>query len=366
MDLTSQLSNEEKVGALFFIGIPGPELDAETVALLSNVKPGGVCLFARNIRGLSQTRELTDGLREICGPSALISIDQEGGRVDRLRRILEPMPAASQMRGPEDAERLAELTARALAQLGINMNFAPVVDVGGAGRDSSVNGLATRLFGQSAEDVVEYTRPYMHALHDLGIRTCVKHFPGLAKSRVDSHEELPAVDCSEEELGSVDLVPYKELALDPETTAVMVGHAAYVAHPLQAKTPSGEYIPSSIGGGFISQLLRRSVGFDGVVITDDLEMGAILRNHGIEEASIMAIAAGNDQLLICNDAANIEKAYAAVLGAVEDGRITADRVDESLARLERFKSHLLVPRALAETEFAGLDAQIKQFKATLS
>lgn len=361
----SKYSDSERVGRLFFIGLPGAELDSVSLNLFRNVRPGGICLFARNIKTASQVRELTDSIRAELGEDTLISIDQEGGRVDRLRRILEPMPAMSQLRDTEEIRLHADHTARALLNLGINMNFAPVVDVDGPGRDCTSNGLATRIYGSTPSDIVAFAEAYIGIFGGAGVKTCLKHFPGLGASKIDSHEELPVVDASPEEFEESDLVPYRRIDLDVTNTAVMVAHAAYADSPLQEKTPAGELIPSSIGGGFIRALLRNDFEFDGVVITDDLEMGAILKHFGIAEASLMALEAGNDQLLICNDGDNILRACEAVHDAVASRRLGSETIDDSLRRVSSMKDSLKNPPTFDERLFDLLSEEIKLLKSRL-
>lgn len=362
---SEQLELETRVGSLFFVGIDGPEMDVASRDLLTAVSPSGVCLFARNIKTAAQTRELTEDIRSVCGPDVLISIDQEGGRVDRLRRILEPMPPVSQLRTPQDGARLAGLTARALRMLGINMNFAPVVDVGGGGRDSSSNGLATRLYGQGPDAVAEFASAYIGALSESGVKSCLKHFPGLGKCEVDSHEELPVVGAGLDEFEAIDLAPYRTLNLDAENTAVMVGHAVYPNHPAQGFLSSGGLAPSSISGEFISGLLREDIGFDGLIVTDDLEMGAIQRTVGISEACVMGLQAGNDLLLICNEARNILAGYDAVLGAAREGTVSEARIEGSLGRIRRMRRSLAEAFPFQIDEWSELSEDIRRFKAEL-
>lgn len=356
----------DSVGKLFFIGIPGPEMDQGTRELLSAVQPGGICLFARNIRTAEQTRGLTDELRNILGSDLLISVDQEGGRVDRLRRILEPMPSVEQLRDMSFVRRHAELTARALLNLGINMNFAPVVDVPGTDRDCSGNGLATRLYGTNANDVIEFASEYITTASQLGIRTCIKHFPGLAKSRVDSHAELPIVEVGESEFSEVDLAPYRRLKLDPAKTGVMVAHAAYPELHAQAVGDDSKYLPSSLGGVFIEETLRKAIGFEGAVVTDDLEMGAILKNYGIAQACEMALRAGNDQLLICNEPDNITAGFHATIKAFESGLFDDARLSASLQRIQRLRANMDSPTDFDTGLFEVLSAEIRDLKNELS
>lgn len=339
----SSLSLRQKVGQLFFIGIPGTEIDPPTRVLLDEVSPGGVCLFARNIREASQTRDLLDELRESLPAVPLLSVDQEGGLVDRLRRITTPMPAVNKLRTVDDAAQHGTVIGQILRILGFNMDFAPVVDVIDAHRAARPNGLFSREFGRSKDDVAILAGAFLDALQAQNIIGCLKHFPGLGAAEVDSHEELPEVSISQDELSSTDLFPYVQLLKEDRARAVMVAHAAFPNVNLQETGQNGKLLPSSLSYNFITTLLRERLGFDGLVITDDLEMGAILKNYGIGEASKMAFGAGADMLAVCADVEAIRSGYNAVLAAVENGEIGHGRLDKSLERISKLKAGLSEP-----------------------
>ena len=357
----SSLSIEQKVGQLFFIGIPGPEIDGPTRELLADVSPGGICLFARNIKGTEQTRTLLDDVKATLPVLPFLSIDQEGGLVDRLRRILSPMPAASKIKTVDDAGHHARIIAESLKILGFNMDFAPVVDVIDEERGKHSNGLFSRTFGQSRESVVELAGEFLRGLRENGIVGCIKHFPGLGAASVDSHEELPAVEIPESELNSTDLFPYREMLKTAEVQAVMVAHAAFPHHHLQETDQNGKLLPSSLSHNFITTLLRGELGFDGLVITDDLEMGAIIKNYGMGQASKMAIRAGVDQLAICADPANVREGFNAVLSAVGNGEIGLDRVERSLERIALVKSRLSEPSEFDAERLSQISVEIAAF-----
>ena len=354
---------EEKVGQLFFIGIPGPDLDAETAALLDHIQPGGVCLFARNIRDRRQTRDLTDKLRDVLTVTPFVSVDQEGGLVDRLKRILAPMPAASRLRSAVDAAEVGRIIAHALRLLGFNMDFAPVVDVIDERRDRFTNGLHSRAFGRSADEVTSFASAFIGELHDNDIAVSLKHFPGLGGSEVDSHKELPRVSIEREEFEDTDLVPYKALLEDADS--IMVGHAVYPNVGLQEPDQNGKLLPSSLSPAIISNLLRGELGYDGLVLTDDLEMGAIVENYGIGEACILAIEAGADMLAICASAEAISEGHDAIRAAVDAGRISDDRIDESIARISSLKAKITDPLPFNDDELDSLSNAIGELNARL-
>jgi beta-N-acetylhexosaminidase len=329
---------EKKIGQLFFIGLPSTELDSETRELLREYAPGGVCLFARNIQGAEQTRQLIDQTREILPIEPLFSLDQEGGLVDRLRRIIEPMPAPSTLKTPIQAKTIAEITAEVVRVLGFNMNFAPVVDVINELRVNSYNGLYSRAFGKSKSEVVEYAQEYLESLQENGCLGCLKHFPGLGASQVDSHEEQPNVYLTRDELFEIDLLPYRRLIPTENVHSVMIAHASFPRFDLQETDNNGKLLPSSLSYNIVTKLLREELGFTGISITDDLEMGAIVKNYGIGEACQLAILAGEDMLAICASADSIREGFNSVLEAVKTERISLSRIDESLRRIAHIKS----------------------------
>lgn len=340
METILSLPLEKKVGQLFFIGIPGTAFGTPARELIETVAPGGVCLFSRNIKSAAETRQLLEAITGASVAPPLLSLDQEGGLVDRLRRIAVPMPAAASIRNEADAGELARITGELLGLLGFNMNFAPVVDVISEDRARTQNGLFSRAFGSDAAEASRLSLAYLAGLQDSGITGCIKHFPGLGATEVDSHEELPRVGLGLEELERIDLAPYRTHFAAGLVRAVMVGHAAFPACGLQELDADGKLLPSSLSFNFVTALLRDSLGFKGVTITDDLEMGAILRNYGIAEASKMAVRAGADMLAICNDPERIREAHRALLDAVRTGEIPESRIDESLRRIGTLKERI--------------------------
>lgn len=359
-------SLKEKVGQLFFIGIPGPNLDAQANQLLDDIKPGGICLFSRNIRDSTQTRELLDSITSKLPILPFLSLDQEGGLVDRLRRIMTPMPAAGKVTTVEQANDFASIVAESIRILGFNMNFAPVVDVIDESRSRFSNGLHSRAFGKSREQSVELADAFLAKLQGGGCVGCLKHFPGLGASEVDSHEDLPLVPIDEEEFDSVDLYPYKRLLSSGEVTTLMIAHAAYPALDLQETDQSGKLLPSSLSFKIVTTLLREQLGYDGLVLTDDLEMGAILKNYGIGEACVLAILAGGDMLSICAGVDAIYEGHRAVLEAIETGRISESRLDQSLKRIEAAKMKLSPPLPFDAKRLETLSKSIAELNGRLN
>ncbi|MEO8572914.1 MAG: glycoside hydrolase family 3 N-terminal domain-containing protein [Pyrinomonadaceae bacterium] len=361
----SSLTLEQKIGQLFFIGIPGPDIDDRTRELLYRIHPGGICLFSRNIRERLQTRELLDSLRELSATAPFLSVDQEGGLVDRLRRIVTPMPAANLIRTKEDAHVFGKFVGETLRILGFNMNFAPVVDVINESRDRFSNGLHSRALGKSKNEALELAEAFLTSMQDAGCVGCVKHFPGLGASEVDSHKELPTVLIDKKEFFSTDIFPYHALLERNLVKSVMVAHAAFPNIDLQEVDQNGKLLPSSLSPAIISNLLRGELKYDGLVLTDDLEMGAIVENYGMGEACKMAINAGVDMLAICAGIDAIDEGHTAILKAVNAKEISEERIDESIARIFSAKNFLEPPLPFDNERLDSLSDEIAEFAARL-
>lgn len=356
---------EQKIGQLFFIGIPGSEIDQATSELLDQIQPGGICLFARNVRERQQTRDLTDQLRKALPIEPFLSIDQEGGLVDRLRRIVTPMPAANRITSADEAAELGRIIGETLRLLGLNMNFAPVVDIIDDSRAKFSNGLHSRAFGRSREESKELAFGFLESMQDAGVIGCLKHFPGLGASEVDSHKELPSVSISEQELSDTDLFPYKTILATGDVKSVMIAHAAFPNNRLQEQDQNGKLLPSSLSPPIISKLLRGELGYNGLVLTDDLEMGAIVENYGIGEACKMAIGAGVDMLAICASVDAIKEGYDAISSAVAVGDISDERLDESIERILSLKKQLSKPLEFDDERLTSLSNEITEFTTRL-
>jgi beta-N-acetylhexosaminidase len=244
--------------------------------------------------------------------------------------------------------------------LGFNMNFAPVVDVIDEHRSVNTNGLYSRAFGETKDMTSELAGKYLDNLQIDGCLGCVKHFPGLGASRTDSHEDLPIVNLSRDELLATDLFPYRKLFKSAQVHALMIAHAAYPQLDLQETDVNGKLLPSSLSFNIINKLLRQELNFQGLVITDDLEMGAILKNYSIGDACIMAINAGVDMVSICADAVNIREGFRAVVEAVKTGKISETRIEQSLKRITLVKSLIKSPLPLDTARLQFLSQEIAE------
>src|SRR5262249_47142192 len=366
----SSLSLEQQVGQFFYIGLPGTELDPETKSLLSEVQPGGIIIFGRNVAAPEQLRSLLDGTRELLPSPPLFGIDQEGGLVDRLRRILTPMPAARKIRQHGDlaaARSLGRITGEVLRILGFNMNFAPVMSIMTEDRDLLSNGLYSRSFGRSPGEVLGYTTVYMRGLQGAGCVGCLKHFPGIGAGEVDSHEQMPMVSLSHDDLIAQDLAPYIELfqRQDDRVRCVMVSHGGFPNIDIQLGVTAGLVEPASLNPEIVTKLLREELGYQHLVVTDDLEMGAISRHCEIEDATIRAFLAGEDMVLICAHPEIIRRGYHALLKAVKEGQIPEERINASLGRIANMKAIVEPPLPLDLTRLKELGEEVKELNSKL-
>lgn len=323
---------EEKVGQMLLAGVQGTKVDAAAKRMIAEDHVGGIILFKNNLSGgLRSSAELLNGLKAAnrSNPVPLfLSVDQEGGRVSRLPKDFEPMPANAAVGKTGDAalaEEMGSLIARQLRLLGFNVDFAPVLDTF-SNPDNTVIG--DRSFGSKPELVAELGAAEMKGIRDGGILPVVKHFPGHGDTAVDSHKDLPIVRKSEAELLKLELKPFQH-AIESGAEAVMVAHILF-----PELDPD---MPASLSEPIITGLLRGKLGYGGVVITDDLAMGAIAKNYGASEAAIRSVEAGGDILLMAHSYDIAHQIYEALLGSVRDGRIPESRVDESVARILKLK-----------------------------
>src|SRR5215210_8326326 len=362
---------EHQIGQLLFIGLPGAELDAEARALLEEVKPGGVIIFGRNVAAPDQLRGLLDGVRASLRVAPLLGIDQEGGLVDRLRKICTPMPAARVIRQHGDlagARMHGRITGEVLRLLGFNMNFAPVMSIMTEDRDLLSNGLYSRSFGRSPGEVLGYTMVYLRGLQGTGCLGCAKHFPGIGAGEVDSHEEMPIIQLSHDDLIAQDLAPYIELFQreDKRVHAVMVSHGGFPNIDIHRGTAGGRLVPASINHEIITRLLREELGYKGLVVTDDMEMGAIARHYQIEDAVRLGVEAGEDMLLICATPEKIQGGYDGLLAAAKNGRLPQERIQESLERIARTKTIMEPPLPLDLERFEMLSDETTKLNSKLN
>jgi beta-N-acetylhexosaminidase len=331
-------------GQLLLVGIPGPELDADTEALLRRVQPGGFILFGRNIQSPEQVRRLIDDLRDLSTVEPVITIDQEGGRVSRLRLIGEEPPNAQQLRDRGDAalvRRHGELTARLLRLFGFNLDLCPVLDI--SFDDDADNSLRGRCYGRTAAEVTALAGAFNDSLRAGGILSCGKHFPGYSMAGEDPHYGFPSVARSRAELEAHELAVFRHFV--PLVDSMMIGHVHYASLEPTVR-------PASLSPVMIDGLLRQEMGFDGLVMTDDLDMGAILNTGSFDDTLALALAAGNDLLMICHRVELFEQARR-VLEAQP-----RPRVEAALARVRGFKDRMQPPAPWSRAAFDAVNRDI--------
>ena len=266
------------------------------------------------------------------------------------------------------ARALGRITGEVLRLLGFNMNFAPVLSIMTEDRDLLSNGLYSRSFGRSPGEVLGYTMVYLRGLQGTGCLGCAKHFPGIGAGEVDSHDEMPIIQLSHEDLIAQDLAPYIELFQreDNMVRAVMVSHGGFPKVDLQRGTAGGRLIPASINPQIVTKLLREELGYDGLVLTDDLEMGAIARHCEIEEAALRAILAGEDMILVCARPDLIRRAYGELLTAARNGVLSRGRIKAALRRIAAFKSLAKPPLPFDPKRYQELSLEVAELNRKLN
>lgn len=336
----ANMTLREKLGQRIAIGFSGTELTEELREFLEKFKIGNVILFAHNIESLGQVKELCRNIQEVIvrntGYPAFIMIDQEGGPIVRLTKEAVNVPGAMALAAtgnPENAYLAGQMTGRQLASLGINFNLAPVLDVN-CNPDNPVIGV--RSYGEQPEQVAEYGIAMMNGLISEGVVACAKHFPGHGDTREDSHLSLPIVDKTLAELLKTELLPFQK-AVNAGVPAVMTSHVVYPAL-------DEEHYPATISKAIVTGLLREKFGYQGLVVSDSMEMAAIQKYYGTQEGVLAAFRAGVDIALITH---TLEKAEAAILlteNAVKEESMSIQSVDESVKRILVVKERYANPK----------------------
>jgi len=351
------MTSREQIGQLFMVGFLGTSVTPDLAAFIKKYKPGGVILFSRNLESVGQMVDLTNDL-QACSPHSplLISIDQEGGRVSRLPKgftIFPPCDLLGRCNSSELAYAAAATIAKELRAVGVNMNMAPVLDVN-SNPDNPVIG--DRAFGTNPDVVCELGLATATGLQDNKVVACGKHFPGHGDTSVDSHEALPVVEASRERLEAIEFPPFRR-AVAQNVASMMTAHVLY-----RSLDPE---LPATLSPAIITKFLRQELQYDGVVLTDDLEMRAIIDHYGIEDAAVRAVLAGCDVLLICKDRDREAAAFEAVEQAMEAGTISPERLDLSVARIARLKNRFVAPYKPVTISDAKLVAGCRTHKALL-
>ena len=343
-------SDSQLLSQLLLTGVPGFELDSATAARLKKLQPGGYILFGRNIQSPTQLRKLIDDLRDLSDIEPIITIDQEGGRVSRLRLIGDEPPNAQALRDKGDPGLIhthGKLTGQILRLFGFNLDLCPVLDI--SYDDAADNSLKGRCYGTSAQQVISNAGIFNAAMRREGILSCGKHFPGYGPAECDPHEFLPVITKSREDLERDELLPYS--ALLNELDSVMTCHSNYTAFD-----PDRGRWPASLSHNIVTKLLREKMGFEGLAITDDLDMGAILNEVTFEQAIQEAVRAGNDIVMICHRLEMVELARQHLEG------VEAQIVSDALRRIEVAKRKLVKPDKFTLDAFAEINKGIQQLR----
>ncbi|MEY2482225.1 MAG: beta-N-acetylhexosaminidase [Verrucomicrobiota bacterium] len=341
----------DSLGQLILTGVPAFELDSETAALFRRVQPGGFILFGRNIQSAAQLRKLIDDLRDLSDIEPIITIDQEGGRVSRLRLIGNEPPNAQQLRDRNDVSlvrRHGEITGRLLRLFGFNLDLCPVLDI--SFDDEADNSLRGRCYGKSVEQVVRLASAFNDAMRGEGILSCGKHFPGYSAATVDAHHDLPKIERSRAELDAEELAVFKHFT--PTIDSMMICHGWYPAfNPMKR--------PASLSREIVTNLLREEFQYDGLIMTDDLDMGAILNEYGLEETIRLAIEAGNDWVMICHRVASIEEVHTTL------GKLPSAQIQRALESVARTKTKLAAPQEFSEAKFKEIDGEVGDLRVAV-
>lgn len=329
------MSTDEKIGQLFMMHFR-TDADGNNIEIMSDeiaeqiseYHLGGVILFSENIDTAEQTTQLIEDMQSAADLPLFVGVDEEGGAVTRLGNSnmdYEATPAAGDIASNEEAASTATTIGTALKELGFNVDFAPVADVN-TNPDNTVIG--DRAFSDDAEVAAERVGAFVTALQETGVAGAAKHFPGHGDTLTDSHYGTASVDHDLERMESVEFLPF-ESAIDVGVDMILMGH-------IIASNVTGDDIPASLNPVMVD-ILRDDLGYDGVIITDAMNMGAIVDYYGTGESAVMALEAGVDIVLMPSD---LEEAFTAVQEAVADGRITEDNLDDSVVRVLSLKLEL--------------------------
>ncbi|TGE39131.1 beta-N-acetylhexosaminidase [Desulfosporosinus fructosivorans] len=341
------MSLEEKVGQLVMVGVNGYENDANSRQLIKKYQVSGFVLLKQNVKNANQMLALINSLKETNSVNKIplfLAIDEEGGRVSRIPDELMKIPASRRIGDLHNSGlsyQLGSIIGEELRSFGLNMNFAPVLDVNSNPKNQVIG---DRAFGDEPSVVRDLGVQTMKGLQSQNIISVVKHFPGHGDTSVDSHLGLPTVNHDIARLKSLEFVPFAA-AIDNNVDAIMM------AHILLPKIDTDN--PASFSLKIISEILRRDLNFAGVVITDDITMGAIVNNYNIGEVAVKSIKAGSDIVLICHDYLKEEAVIKAIQKAAESGEISMDRIEQSVYRVLSLK----LKYALSDGVVSSVDLQ---------
>ncbi len=316
------------IGQLLIVGFDGTEMSPELAEMLSRIQPAGVILFGRNIVEATQTYKLLKDCQAFVSSPLFTSVDLEGGRVDRFREVFGRAPSAADVYATGKRplfRKHGKVIGDCCRALGFNTDFAPVVDLA---LEASRTVMSSRAVSADPKQVVIYAREFLVGLRSSGRLGAIKHFPGLGGANLDTHHELPSVGRSYKQMWDEDIYPYR--ALRKDAPMVVVGHANY---PQITRDPS----PASLSKKWITDVLRKKIGYRGLIVSDDLEMGGVLKAAPIEVAAEQFIRAGGDICLVCHQADYVNRCFDRLVSEAKRDLRFAQRVHESLNKIRLFK-----------------------------
>ena len=323
----ASMSKTEKIGQMVMIGVHGTDITDDSAYMLNQYHIGGIILFDRNMRSIEQVKTFTNNLQKNANQKIplFIGIDEEGGNVVRMKNALTPPPSQYEIgitNDTEQAKKWAIKTSQSLKEMGININFAPVADV---------NSNDTRSYSGDHNVVTAFVKAAATGYEHENMIYSLKHFPGIGKGKVDSHFESSMIDASKDILLSDDIIPFKTIIKEnnPENYFILISHLTY--------TDLDNEKPASLSKKIITDLLRKELGFSGIIITDDMEMGAIANHNDFRTVGVKAVKAGVDIVMVCHEYEHETDVYLGLLDAVNNGEISLDRIDESVKRIVRAK-----------------------------
>ena len=331
LEKVNEMTIDEKIGQLLIVGVDGYNIDEKTIKMIQKYHIGGFILFNRNIQDANQTISLINSLKETNESNDIplfISLDEEGGRVTRLPHEFIKTPSSKKI-GKKDDEiftyEIGKTIGRNVKSLGFNLDFAPVLDIFSNPNNTVIG---DRAFGTNPKIVWKHGIQLMNGIKSENIIPVIKHFPGHGDTTVDSHEDLPFIDKNLGQIENFELIPFKK-AIEKGAEVIMVSHIML---------PNiDEANPATLSEKIINNILREELGFDGVIITDDMTMGAIVKNYDIGDASVKSLKAGSDIILVCHDYENYIKVINAIKDAVDNGEISLDCINQKVYRILKLK-----------------------------
>lgn len=343
-------------GQLMIVGFDGVEMTPRLSSLLERLQPAGVILFARNIKSPTQTWKLLRECQKCVSAPLFTCVDLEGGDVDRFRDALGPTPSAADVFATDERavyRKHGQIIGQNCRALGFNVDFAPVLDLA---FEASRTVMGTRAVSDDPRASVEYTREFLKGLESAKVLGCGKHFPGLGEGKLDSHHELPVIEKSLKALWAEDLLPYRTLRR--QLPFVMVSHAAY-------PQVTGINTPASLSKIWITDVLRKRIGYRGLIVSDDLEMGGVLAAAPVGQAAVEFVAAGGDVCLVCHREEHVMQAYEELRKCAERDRRFAKRIADSarrvLAMKKKWRANLRAAKAPTAALIGKLTRRLWEF-----